>query len=537
MVEGETISVPVVVSDDLESARADGEMRPPVLTLRFAQFCVEDDVEFRFNGRVLPTADAEITDELATMMPLSPRGSPFEGPLGVSAHWFRWKLDTDLLREGKNVVEVEAKRTGQARRVHPFPERSRDSHALQGLRAPTGPRSRSTRSPQRLASRSRKDYHMPETMKAVRKAAPEPGLVIDDIPVPEVGRGEVLVGVEAASVCGTDLHIWKWDDWAASRVKPPLTIGHEFAGAVVEIGPDVTQVRVGDYVSAESHITCGLCFQCRTGQAHMCPRTKILGVDRDGVFAEYVSVPETVVWQNDREKLPPEIATLQEPFGNAVFATLAHDLAGQSVAVLGCGPVGLFSIGIAKASGAFSVLAADINDYRLSLAQALGADKVYNASADGTNNGVADWLIETNEGFGVDIVLEMSGAASSVDAAFRGVRNGGRVTLFGIPAKPVLIDVAESMIFKNLTVLALNGRRIFDTWYKTRWLLESKVVDLRPIISKEVGLEEIETAMQLLDAGDVGKIIIRPNAALDVTPAPVQEAPPDPNVQGQLFHP
>ncbi|MCY4527473.1 MAG: alcohol dehydrogenase catalytic domain-containing protein, partial [Chloroflexi bacterium] len=275
---------------------------------------------------------------------------------------------------------------------------------------------------------------MPETMNAVRKAGPEPGLVIEDIPVPPVGRDEVLVGVEAASVCGTDLHIWKWDDWAASRVKPPLTVGHEFAGTVVDIGPDVTQVRVGDFVSAESHITCGLCFQCRTGQAHMCPRTKILGVDRDGVFAEYVSVPESVVWQNDREKLPPEIATLQEPFGNAVFATLVHDLAGQSVAVLGCGPVGLFAIGIAKASGAFSVLAADINDYRLSLAEALGADKVYNASSDGTENGVADWLIETNEGFGVDIVLEMSGAQTSIDAAFRGVRNGGRVTLFGIPA-------------------------------------------------------------------------------------------------------
>ena len=238
------------------------------------------------------------------------------------------------------------------------------------------------------------------------------------------------------------------------------------------------------------------------------------------------------------EKLPPEIATLQEPFGNAVFATLAHDLAGQSVAVLGCGPVGLFSIGIAKASGAFSVLAADINDYRLSLAEALGADRVYNASSDGSGtNGVAEWLIETNEGFGVDIVLEMSGAQSSIDAAFQGVRNGGRVTLFGIPSRPVRIDVAESMIFKNLTVLALNGRRIFDTWYKTRWLLESNVVDLRPIISKEVGLEDIETAMQLLDGGDVGKIIIRPDVAVDVLPTPERDGPPDPNVQGQLFHP
>ncbi len=377
---------------------------------------------------------------------------------------------------------------------------------------------------------------MPEKMKAVRKVEAAPGLVLEEIPIPEIGRDEVLIAVEAASVCGTDLHIWKWDEWAANRISPPQTIGHEFAGTVVEIGPGVEQVAVGDYVSAESHITCGLCFQCRTGQAHMCPRTKILGVDRDGTFAEYVSVPEKVVWQNDRSKMPPEIATLQEPFGNAVFATLVHDLAGQSVAVLGCGPVGLFSIGIAKASGAFSVLAVDINDYRLSLAKTMGADEVFNPFADKDKSDVADWLVEINEGFGVDIVLEMSGAASSVDAAFRGVRNGGRVTLFGIPSKPVLIDVAESMIFKNLTVLALNGRRIFDTWYKTRWLLESKVVDLRPLISRKVGLEDIEEAMQLLDGGEAGKIIIRPNDEIVVPETSTEGREQDPNVHGQLFH-
>ena len=184
---------------------------------------------------------------------------------------------------------------------------------------------------------------------AIRKVEAAPGLRLEEIPTPAPGSDEVLVQVEASSVCGTDLHIWRWDEWSQGRIKPPLTLGHEFAGTVVETGRDVRHVAVGDYVSAESHITCGMCFQCRTGQAHMCEQTQILGVDRDGAFAEYVAVPESVIWQNDRTKLPPEIATLQEPFGNAVFATSEQDLAGRSVAVLGCGPIGLFTIGIARA--------------------------------------------------------------------------------------------------------------------------------------------------------------------------------------------
>src|SRR5436309_2343728 len=170
-------------------------------------------------------------------------------------------------------------------------------------------------------------------MQALRKVDAGPGLEIAEIPDPVAGPGEVVVEVEAASICGTDLHIKKWDEWSQQRIHPPLTLGHEFAGTVVEIGDDVDHVRVGDFVSAESHITCGMCFQCRTGQAHMCERTKILGVDREGAFARYLAVPESVIWQNDRAKLPPEIATLQEPFGNAVFATSEQDLAGRSVAV------------------------------------------------------------------------------------------------------------------------------------------------------------------------------------------------------------
>ena len=373
-------------------------------------------------------------------------------------------------------------------------------------------------------------------MKAVRKVAPGPGFELQEIPVPEVAPGEVLVQVETASICGTDIHIWNWDEWSAQRVTPPLTVGHEFAGTVVEVGDHVEQVRVGDYVSAESHVTCGMCFQCRSGQPHMCPRTQILGVDRDGAFAEYVALPEKVIWQNDRAKMSPEIATLQEPFGNAVVAALSHDVSGQSIAVLGCGPIGLFSIGIARASGASKVFAVDLNPFRLSLATTMGADAVYDASKDGKGDVVAGWIVEANEGFGVDIVLEMSGAASAVDAAFKGVRNGGRVTLFGIPSKPVTIDVAESMIFKNLTVLALNGRRIFDTWFRTRWILESGLVDVRPLITREMGLEDFEEAMELLSSGQASKIVLRVGQGGEAAkPAAAQEQA-DPNVRGQVVH-
>ena len=378
---------------------------------------------------------------------------------------------------------------------------------------------------------------MTEMMTAVRKVSSEKGLVVDEVPVPQIGDDEVLVAVEATSICGTDLHIWKWDEWGAQRVRPPLTVGHEFAGTVVDVGGAVEHVKEGDYVSAESHITCGMCFQCRTGQAHMCPQTQILGVSRDGTFADYISLPEKVIWQNDRAKLPPEVATLQEPFGNAVFATLAHDLAGQSVGVLGCGPIGLFSVGIARASGAAIVLAADLNDQRLDMAKVMGADHVFNPSRGGHDGDIASWLVEANEGFGVDIVLEMSGAPSAINAAFQGVRNGGRITLFGIPSSPVRIDVAETMIFKNLTVLALNGRRIFDTWYKTRWMLEGGVVDLRPLISREMGLESIEEAMNLLAAGEACKIILRPKVVAEVATGTAPECGElDPNVSRRVLH-
>jgi threonine 3-dehydrogenase len=346
-----------------------------------------------------------------------------------------------------------------------------------------------------------------DTMWAVRKCAAERGLVLDEVPVPVPADDEVLVLVEAASVCGTDLHIFNWDAWARQRITPPLTLGHEFAGTVVELGRNVRHVAVGDYVSAESHVTCGACVNCRTGRAHMCERTRILGVDRDGAFAKYVAVPESVVWQNDRAKLPPEIATLQEPFGNAVVALSHEDLAGKSVAILGCGPVGLFSIGIARAYGAVRVLASDRVAFRLGLAKRMGASAVLDTRE------VADapaWFLQQNENDHVDVVFEMSGAPQVIGDAFKIVRNGGRVILFGIPAEPVEIDVAEALIFKNLEVSAVSGRKVWDTWYRTRWLLEHGVVDLRPLVTAELGLDRFQRAFDLLASGEACKIVLHP---------------------------
>ncbi|HZD88014.1 MAG TPA: L-threonine 3-dehydrogenase [Gaiellaceae bacterium] len=363
---------------------------------------------------------------------------------------------------------------------------------------------------------------MPETMWAVRKSRPGPGLDLVEVPVPPIADDEVLVRVEAAGVCGTDLHIHRWDDWAQHRIHPPLVIGHEFAGTVVAAGRFVRHVHAGDYVSAESHVTCGACYHCRTGRAHMCEHTQILGVDRPGAFAEYVAVPESVVWQNDRAKLPPEIATLQEPFGNAVFALSHADLAGKTVAVLGCGPVGLFGIGIARASGAGRIIASDRHPFRLELARRMGADAALDPDA--AADSVAAFVTR-NEGEHLDVVFEMSGAPEAIADAFRIVRHGGRVILFGIPAQPVSLDVAETLIFKNLDVSAVSGRQVWDTWYRTRWLLEHGVVDLRPLITAELPLDRHEEAFELLERGDACKIVLRPPAVPAETRAvPVEAA-------------
>ncbi|MEW6524341.1 MAG: L-threonine 3-dehydrogenase [Bacillota bacterium] len=342
-------------------------------------------------------------------------------------------------------------------------------------------------------------------MKAVVKHAPGPGAGLTEVKVPSPGPGQILIKVKATSICGSDYHIYTWNRWAQERVKPPLVLGHEFAGQVVETGPGVSMVGVGDLVSAETHVVCGRCYQCRTGNAHACHETAILGVDMDGTFAEYVVLPEENAWVNPPD-LPPEVASVQEPFGNAVHTVLAGPVAGCTVAVLGCGPIGLCAVAIAKACGAARVYASDINLYRLDLARTMGADVTIRADqAD-----VVRSILEDTGGHGVDVVLEMSGAVQVVAGALKMVRRGGRVSLLGIPSRPVELDLAEDLVMKGVTVQGIAGRRMYETWYQTRALLSSGQVDIGPLITHKFRLEEFDRGMDLMGSGECGKVVLYP---------------------------
>jgi threonine 3-dehydrogenase len=342
-------------------------------------------------------------------------------------------------------------------------------------------------------------------MTAVLKPLPAPGLTVTRVPVPGLGPRDVLVKVKAASICGTDLHIVSWDKWAQGRIRPPLVFGHEFCGEVVEAGAAVTQTEVGAYVSVEGHVADGTCYQCKTGNAHICENVQIVGVDRPGCFAEYVAVPETNVYPMDPD-IPIEVAAIQDPFGNAVHTTLSAEVAGLSVAIVGSGPIGCCAVAVARAAGARQVFATDIRTYRLALATRMGADRVVDTTRE---DAVAVVRAETG-GQGADVVLEMSGHPDGVRQAFKMLRAGGRISLLGIPSQPVTLDLAEDIIFKGATVLGINGRRMWQTWYQGQALLRAKKVDLTPLITHTLPLAEIEKGMELLRAGEAAKIILYP---------------------------
>jgi threonine 3-dehydrogenase len=342
-------------------------------------------------------------------------------------------------------------------------------------------------------------------VKAFAKIRPEPGLKEIQTDQPKPGYREVLVKVKVTSVCGTDYHIYKWDEWAQAHIKPPRIIGHEFAGEVVEVGPDVTSRKVGDMVAAESHIACGTCYQCRTGNAHICERLRIIGVDVDGSFAEYVKIPEQNAWPIPRE-VPTETASILEPLGNAVHAAFAADIAGNDVTIFGCGPVGLSAVALTSVSGSLSVTAVDINEYRLKLATRMGASKTINSKE---QDAVAEIHADT-EGRGAGVVLEMSGNDAAIRDAFRAVRNGGAVILFGLPSREVKLNVGDDLIFKEAHVRGIVGREIFKTWYKLEALVKSGKVDLRPLITHRMPLNQLDEAMKLVGSGDCGKIVLTP---------------------------
>jgi threonine 3-dehydrogenase len=344
-------------------------------------------------------------------------------------------------------------------------------------------------------------------MQALVKTIAGHGLTLTDWADPTPGPYDAVVKVAATSLCGTDAHIYRWDEWAQRRIRPPRVIGHELCGHVVEVGREVSLVKVGDYVAAESHLTCGVCFQCRTGLAHVCKNYKILGVDRDGSYAQYVALPEGVLWKTD-PSIPPELACLQEPIGNAVDAALAEDLTGQTVLITGCGPTGLFAAVVARTAGAATIIASDISDYRLGLAKQVGADHILNAKTESPEQ-LAAAILDITAGEGVDASLEMSGDPTALHQAFRAVKNGGRVTLFGIPTGPVTFDLPNEMIFKGIRVYGITGRRLFGTWYRLAGLFKAGL-NIRPVITHTFPLKEFATGFDLIQSGRCGKVVLFP---------------------------
>ncbi|HEX5031347.1 MAG TPA: L-threonine 3-dehydrogenase [Candidatus Eisenbacteria bacterium] len=343
-----------------------------------------------------------------------------------------------------------------------------------------------------------------DTMWAIQKSAPAPGLTPIVAPIPKVGPKDVRIRVTAFAICGTDLHIVEWDDWAASRIKPPLIPGHEFTGVVESVGAEVTLVRPGDRVTAETHIYCGLCYACRRGLLHLCENVQILGVDRQGAFADLVVIPEQNVWKL-HPSIPEEIAAVHDPLGNAVHCALAGPVAGLRFAVFGCGPIGCFAVGVLKASGASWVAAVDKNPMRLGLAERMGADLLLNVEKDA----VAPSIRDATDGRGVDAMLEMSGSPGAFRDGFEALANGGRISLLGIPSKPLEIDVAREIIFRGATVQGINGRWIYDTWFRMEALLLSGKLDIRPVITHTLGWSEFDRAVELQRSGKAGKIVLQ----------------------------
>jgi threonine 3-dehydrogenase len=332
---------------------------------------------------------------------------------------------------------------------------------------------------------------------------PGPGLEMQQVPIPAIKSSEVLIKVHKRAICGTDLHIYKWDEWSQNRLKPPVTTGHEFYGEIVESGAEVCHYAVGDLVTAEMHVVCNQCFQCRTGNAHLCENVVILGVDGDGCFADYIAVPESNLWRVPKE-IDPEFAAIYDPFGNAVHSVMAGPTVGKSFLILGGGPIGIAAIPVCKAAGASLVLVSEVLPYRQELARKMGADRVI----DPAKEDPAAVVKAMTSGQGVDVVLEMSGHPAAIAQGFRSIRKNGRYSLLGIPAQPLSLDLAKDIIFPGVTVQGINGRRMFETWYQMDALLASGKVDLKPLITHRFKMEDFKEAFDVGLSGNAGKIIL-----------------------------
>jgi threonine 3-dehydrogenase len=343
-------------------------------------------------------------------------------------------------------------------------------------------------------------------MDCVVKDMPERGLTITKKPIPsDLKEDEVLIKVNYTSVCGTDYHIYSYDDWAKKRLKLPFTAGHEFSGEVVKLGSKVDNVVLGDVVSAETHIICNECEFCLRGEGHICENTLIIGVDTDGCFAEYVKIPAMNCFVNSKDANPLHLS-VQEPLGNAVH-TMAHfPIEGKDVVIVGCGPIGLMGVNVAKAYKAKKIIAIEVNDYRLNLAKELGADIIINP----LKEDVIKRVLEETDGRGADVIGEFSGNKTAIEQSFKYLKAGGGLSMLGIPSRDIDIDVANDIVFKGIQIYGVVGRKIYDTWYQVKELVDNNLLDFDKIITHVLPMSKIHEAMEIMGSGNSGKIVLIP---------------------------
>jgi threonine 3-dehydrogenase len=338
-------------------------------------------------------------------------------------------------------------------------------------------------------------------MLALVKTAPGPGLELREVPIPAIGINDILIRVHKTGICGTDLHIERWDPWAAGAIRPPLVVGHEFVGEIVDVGANVADFSAGDLVSGEGHVVCGRCRHCLAGRRHLCANSIGLGVGRDGAFAQYVALPMTNVWHH-WAGIDEEVAAIFDPFGNAVHTALAFAVLGEDVLVSGAGPIGLMATAIARHAGARHVVVSEPNAFRRALARQMGATLV----VDPAERALPDVFAELDMVEGFDVALEMSGNATALRNAIAAMAHGGGVAVLGIPTGEIALDV-NAIVFKMLTVRGIYGREMYETWYKMTVMLQSGL-DIKPAITHRFGFREFEAAFAAARSGDSGKVIM-----------------------------
>ena len=339
-------------------------------------------------------------------------------------------------------------------------------------------------------------------MNALVKREDAPGLWLEEVPRPEAGPRDVLIKVDRTGICGTDLHIYKWDDWARKTVPVPLVVGHEFVGEIVEIGADVKDFSVGEIVSGEGHVVCGHCRNCMAGRRHLCNDTAGIGVTRPGAFAEYIALPQTNVWVH-KPDIDRDVASIFDPFGNATHSALSFPVLGEDVLVTGAGPIGIMSAAIARHAGARHVVITDVNEYRLELARQMGVTRAVNVAQEK----LADVQAELGMDEGFDVGLEMSGNPDAFNDMLANMCHGGKIAMLGIPEREMAIDW-NTVVFNMLTIKGIYGREMYETWYKMSVLLEAGL-DLAPVITHRFGFEEFEKGFETALSGESGKVILK----------------------------